>query len=60
MNETMARVNEKDRKSISVHKDRHAEIAKLIRELSYERGKSLNADDIIREALECFERARKN
>ena len=53
-------VKESDRKSISVHKDRHAEIAKLILELSYERGKALNADDIIKEAIECFKRERNN
>lgn len=51
-------VKESDRKSVSVHKDRHAKIAKLILELSYERGESLNQDDIIKEALDCFEHER--
>lgn len=49
-----------DRRGLSVHKDRHAEIAKLILELSYERGIALNADDIIKEAIECFKRERNN
>jgi len=55
-------VKEDERKSLSVHEDTHARIARLIRVIGYERDANLNQDDIVREALDCYERerARKN
>jgi hypothetical protein len=51
-------VKEFDRKSLSVASETHARVAKLIREMSYEREVTLNQDDIIKEALDALEAQR--